>query len=48
MRHPRGAGGEFAEGLLALPFGTADAERLRQHADIRWIEPESKSRQIRI
>ena len=46
--HPRGAGGEFAEGLLALPFGCADVAHLRQHADIRWIEPESKSRQIRV
>lgn len=46
--HPRGVGAEFAEGLLALAFGTADSARLRQHADIRWIEPESKSRQIKV
>ena len=46
--HPRGAGAEFAEGLLALPFRTKDAAHLRQHVDIRWIEPESKSRQIKI
>ena len=45
--HPRGAGAEFAAGLLALPFGVQDPERLQQHADVRWIEPESKSRQIR-
>ena len=46
--HPRGAGAEFAEGLLALPFGSAAAARLRQHADVRWIEPEGKARQIRV
>ncbi len=46
--HPRGAGGEFAEGLLALPFGMRDSGRLRQHVDVRWIEPESKSRQIKV
>ena len=46
--HPRGAGAAFAEGLLALPFPAQDAAHLRQHADIRWIEPESKSRQIKV
>ena len=46
--HPRGAGAEFAEGLLALPFGVRDPAHLHAHADVRWIEPESKSRQIRI
>ena len=44
--HPRGAGAEFAEGLLALPFGAPAAARLRQHVDIQWIEPEGKARQI--
>mgnify|MGYP003619166312 CR=1 FL=1 len=46
--HPRGAGTEFVEGLLALAFGVQDPARLRQHADVRWIEPESKSRQIKV
>ena len=46
--HPRGAGAEFAEGLLALPFGVRDPAHLHAHVDVRWIEPESKSRQIRI
>ncbi|MGD9781506.1 MAG: hypothetical protein AB7V14_05050 [Kiritimatiellia bacterium] len=46
--HPRGSGMEFAEGLLRMLFGDLDAVGLRQHADIRWIEPESKSRQIKV
>ena len=46
--HPRGTGTEFTEYLLRLLYGDLDAVALRQHADIRWIEPESKSRQIRI
>ncbi len=46
--HPRGSGAEFAEKLLALPFPGQAVRQLRQHADIRWLEPESKSRQIRI
>ena len=46
--HPRGSGAEFAEGLLALPFGTKDPAHLHEHVDIRWIEPESKSRQIKV
>jgi DNA polymerase III subunit delta' len=46
--HPRGAGSQFAEGLLGLLFKEPDSLRLRQHVDIRWIEPESKSRQIRV
>lgn len=45
--HPRGTGAEFAEALLGIVFGEAEPARLRQHVDIRWIEPESKSRQIR-
>ena len=43
---PRGAGGDFAEQLLSLPFQETNPARLRAHVDIRWIEPESKSRQI--
>jgi DNA polymerase-3 subunit delta' len=46
--HPRGAGANFAEGLLGLLFREPDPLRQRQHADIQWIEPESKSRQIRV
>lgn len=46
--HPRGSGTEFAEGLLRLLYGDLDAVALRRHADVRWIEPESKSRQIKV
>ena len=46
--HPRGAGGDFAEALLGVIFGEAEPAKLRQHVDIHWIEPESKSRQIRV
>lgn len=46
--HPRGAGASFAEGLLGLVFGDPDVARSRQHVDIQWLEPESKSRQIRV
>lgn len=46
--HPRGSGTQFAEGLLGLLFPGSDPARLRQHVDIRWIEPESKSRQVRV
>lgn len=46
--HPRGAGLDFAEGLLKMVFGEPAPEKLRQHVDIQWIEPESKSRQIRV
>ncbi len=45
--HPRGLGADFAERLLALPFGAKDPAHLRQHVDIRWIEPEGKARQIK-
>lgn len=45
---PRGAGGEFAGRLLGLLFSEPDPVRLRQHVDIRWIEPESKARLIRV
>ncbi|MDR0994192.1 MAG: hypothetical protein LBN38_06495 [Verrucomicrobiota bacterium] len=45
--HPRGAGETFVEGLLGLLFNEEDPTRLRRHVDIRWLEPESKSRQIR-
>ena len=46
--HPRGAGGDFAEALLGVIFGETESTKLRQHVDIQWIEPESKSRQIRV
>jgi DNA polymerase III subunit delta' len=46
--HPRGAGMEFALGLLGLVLpGTSD-DRLLEHPDVRWIEPESKARRIRV
>lgn len=57
---PRGAARELAARMLELLFCRADAPpcggaceacrqvRERRHADILWIEPESKSRQIRI
>lgn len=46
--HSRGSGAQFAEGLLGLLFQEPDPARLRQHVDIQWIEPESKSRQIKV
>ena len=46
--HPRGAGLAFAEGLTGLVFGESTVERLRQHVDIRWIEPEGKARMIKV
>ena len=46
--HPRGDGGDFASGLLQQLFPAATAERLREHPDVRWIEPEGKARQIKI
>lgn len=46
--HPRGAGAVFAEGLLGMLYREAEPARLRQHVDIQWLEPESKSRQIRV
>ena len=46
--HPRGAGGDFAEALLGVIFGETESAKLRQHVDIQWVEPESKSRQIRV
>ncbi len=45
--HSRGAGADFTEGLLALLFPQSNPAQLRQHADIRWIEPEGKARQIK-
>ena len=45
--HPRGAGSDFAEALLGVVFGESQPERLLQHVDIQWVEPESKSRQIK-
>ena len=38
----------FAEGLTGLVFGEPGVERLRQHVDIRWIEPEGKARMIKV
>jgi len=46
--HPRGSGADFLEGFLSLLFPSADSSQLRQHADIRWIEPEGKARQIKV
>ncbi len=46
--HPRGAGADFTDALLGVVFAEKQPERLRRHVDIRWIEPESKSRQIRV
>ena len=45
---PRGSGNDFVRGLLTLLFPTTPPERLYEHPDIRWIEPESKSRQIKV
>ncbi len=45
--HPRGAGGEFAEGWLSLVFPGLEGDQLRKHVDIRWVEPEGKSRAIK-
>ena len=46
--HPRGSGSDFAEGLLGMLYPGVSPARLHEHADIRWIEPEGKSRQIKI
>lgn len=46
--HPRGAGAEFTEGLLALLFPGLDSAQLHQQVDIRWIEPQGKARQIKV
>ncbi|NLG33885.1 MAG: hypothetical protein GX548_00875 [Lentisphaerae bacterium] len=46
--HPRGAGADFASGLLASLYPGATPERLREHPDICWLEPEGKARQIKI
>jgi DNA polymerase III subunit delta' len=46
--HPRGAGSDFAEALLGVIFDEEQLARLRQHVDIQWVEPESKSRQIKV
>ena len=46
--HPRGAGSDFAEALLGMIFQETQSIKLRQHVDIQWIEPESKSRQIKV
>ena len=45
---PRGGGLKAAEGILHLLYDTADGTAdLYKNVDIRWVEPESKSRQIR-
>ena len=47
--HPRAAGTELVNGLLQALYGMDEQpERFRQHPDIHWVEPESKSRQIRV
>ena len=46
--HPRGSGSDFAEELLSLVFQPKAGASLRRHVDIQWIEPESKSRQIKV
>lgn len=45
--HPRGAGSDFAEALLGVIFDETEPAQLRHHVDIQWVEPESKSRQIK-
>ncbi len=45
--HPRGAGADFAKALLGVVFNEPQVATLCQHVDIQWIEPESKSRQIK-
>ncbi len=52
---PRGAGTAFTESVLQLIFGVSDpdssgARRIAQraHPDVVWIEPQSKSRLIRV
>lgn len=44
---PRGEGKAFAEELLR-PFFSGSSAGLDRHPDIRWIEPESKSRVIKV
>ena len=45
---PRGGGLQAAEAILHLLYDAPDAPAdLYKNVDIRWIEPESKSRQIR-
>ena len=45
---PRGGGLAAAEGILHLLYDSPDGPAdLYKNVDIRWIEPESKSRQIR-
>ncbi len=46
--HPRGAGLDLATGLLGLLFPGVSPDRLSQHPDIHWIEPEGKARFIRV
>jgi DNA polymerase-3 subunit delta' len=46
--HPRREGLAFAEALLGLLFPGKSAAQLHEHVDVQFIEPESKSRQIRV
>lgn len=45
---PHGAAGRFADKLLNLIYGNHPQVQNRTHLDVFWVEPESKSRQIRI
>ncbi|MDD2240829.1 MAG: hypothetical protein PHO14_07490 [Kiritimatiellae bacterium] len=45
---PRGSGSDFVRGLLCLLFPNTPPDQLDEHPDIYWVEPESKSRQIRV
>lgn len=46
--HPRTTGSVLVNALLKQLYGTINPESLRTHPDIHWIEPESKSRQIKV
>ena len=46
--HPRGAGMDFTLGVLEMLFPGVPRQRLAEHADIRWVEPEGKARLIRV
>jgi DNA polymerase III subunit delta' len=45
---PHGAAGRFADGLLNLIFNNHPQVQTRTHPDIAWVEPQSKSRRIKI
>lgn len=46
--NPRAAGLQLAENLLSMVFPGVSPEILRTHADVRWVEPASKSRRITV